>query len=99
MLGLAAAQHTKPSIPEDAPVADALAHGLCAPYVDDAVEGIVEGVRVELEGLASAVYARPLSGTLDMLARRLATAIKLLRWCDNREQMPTDELPEEESAT
>ena len=76
-------------LPKEASVADALVRGLIAPGSADPVEGIVDGVRIELAALA--VGAAPaISDTLTALTRRLGTATQLLRWCDNREPMPVE---------
>ena len=76
------------ALPPRAMVADVLAWALVPPGAVDPIEGIVDGVRVELAAFADALGARPVSEGLRMLCRRLEAALKLLRWIDNRERMP-----------
>lgn len=47
------------ALPKDALVADALAWALVPPGAADPVEGIVDGVRAELAGLAEAASTPP----------------------------------------
>jgi hypothetical protein len=58
------------------------------PGATDPVEGMIDGVRIDLTALASLSGAGPLADHLRQLGRRLASAMQLLRWTDNREQMP-----------
>lgn len=75
------------ALPKDALVADALAWALVPPGATDPVEGIVDGVRVELVVLADLLGAQHGAGVLLLLARRLEAAMLLLRWTDGREKM------------
>jgi hypothetical protein len=85
------------SLPKGARIADVLARALVAPGSADPVEGIVDGVRIELAALADALHVREssIADTLVSLARRLWAAMQLLRWTDNRERMPLEEDEEE----
>jgi hypothetical protein len=80
-------------LPKGATPADVLAWALALPGSPDPVEGIVEGVRVELAALADALRVNEglVAGSLAELARRLEAAMILLRWTDNRELMPREE--------
>jgi hypothetical protein len=80
-----------------ATVADVLAWAQMPPGSADPIEGIVDGVRIDLVALARSGHEMD-DAFADMLmgyARRLWAAMQLLRWCDNRERMPVDnELPD-----
>jgi hypothetical protein len=77
-------------LPQGALVADVLVWALALPGAVDPVEGIVDGVRVELAALADVLSERRVATVLLMLGRRLDAAMLLLRWTDNRAQMPTE---------
>ncbi len=76
-------------LPPDLTVADLLAWALMAPGAVDPIDGILEGVAMELQVLAMAMPSA--SGSIDMMVRRIRAAIKILRWSDNRERMPVSE--------
>jgi hypothetical protein len=78
-------------MPKGARVPDALAWALVCPGAADPVEGIVDGVRVELSALADALGACPVADAVRILIRRLEAAMQLLRWTDNRERMPMED--------
>lgn len=84
-------------LPPDALVPDALAWALVSPEADDPIEGILEGVRIELAALAATTEERAIAAMLGLLARRVDVACLLLRYTDNRARMPTEpaEPPEE----
>jgi hypothetical protein len=85
-------------LPKDALVPDALAWALVSPEADDPIEGIVDGVKIELEALADSLKERGIGAMLGLLARRLDVACILLRYTDNRSPMPTEpaDPPEDE---
>jgi len=78
-------------LPKGARVPDVLAWALVCPGAVDPVEGIVDGVRVELSALADVLTERRVADVLLMLGRRLEAAMQLLRWIDNRERMPMED--------
>jgi hypothetical protein len=57
--------------------------------VDDPVSGILETASDELRSVGRA-NDRRLQDVLEQIARRIDAAIILLRWTDNREQMPVE---------
>ena len=85
-------------LPRDALVPDAIVWALVSPEADDPIEGIVEGVKIELEGLADAMEERGIAAMLGLLARRLDVACLLLRYTDNRSPMPLESDEPEEPA-
>lgn len=85
-------------LPDDALVPDALAWALVSPEADDPIEGILAGVKIELTALADAMEARSVAAMLRLLARRLDVACHLLRYTDNRAQMPLESDEPEEPA-
>jgi len=78
-------------MPKLARVPDVLAWALVLPGATDPVEGIVDGVRVELWALADVLPDRRVADVLFMLGRRLDAATQLLRWTDDRERLPMEE--------
>jgi hypothetical protein len=85
-------------LPKGAGVPDLLIHALICPGAADPVEGIIDGVRVELSAMADA-----LSGDESLIAdflrqqvRRLGAAMQLLRWSDNRDRMPVEDDTDDE---
>jgi hypothetical protein len=78
-------------LPSPAMTADVLAFALVLPGSLDPVEGIVDGVRVELTALADLLQEHPASDVLKMAARRLEAAMILLRRHDEREPTPREE--------
>jgi hypothetical protein len=87
-------------MPQRARVPDALAYALVCPGAVDPVEGIVDGVRVELAALEDALRgSHPrIADFLAQQGRRLESAMQLLRWTDNRERMPMEDAFDEEPA-
>jgi hypothetical protein len=79
-------------MPKKARVPDALAWALVAPGAEDPVEGIVDGVRLEIAAAAEVRRTGEphLADMLTMWGRRLDAAMQLLRWIDNRERMPME---------
>jgi hypothetical protein len=77
-------------LPERATTADVLAFALMPPGSPDPVEGIVNGVRVDLNALVELLQEHPASEILKMDARRLEAAMILLRRHDLREPTPPD---------
>ena len=105
VLGLADPPLPENGMPEDATTADLLAWALCYPGSIDPIEGLLEGVRVELVALSDAYdvldprspsqkAGAHLSDTLLMLARRLEVAVTLLRRTDGTEPLPPEDDPE-----
>ena len=90
MLGLADLPST-PRMLERATNADVLAYALVLPGAADPVEGIVDAVRVELTALAPMLQERGAGDVLQLLARRLETAMVLLRRADSREPTPPED--------
>ena len=83
-------------LPGDALVPDALAWALVSPEADDPIEGILEGVKIELTALSNAMEKRDVAAMLGLLGRRLDVACLLLRYTDGRARMPLEsEEPEE----
>jgi len=87
MLGLADPD-PRGELPPDATTADVFAYGLVPRGAGGPVEGILEGVRAELEVVRLALDAPPLDAMLEMLSRRLYAAIVLLRRTDQRDPIP-----------
>ena len=85
-------------LPGDALVPDALAWALVSPKAGDPIEGILEGVKIELTALADAMEARGVAAMLGLLARRLDVACLLLRYTDGRARMPLESDEPEEPA-
>jgi hypothetical protein len=90
MLGLED-PHPTGRLPKRAKVADVLAWALIPPGSTDPIEGIVDGVCFDLAALARSGLDEVPADLLAGCSRRLWTAMKLLRWCDNREPMPVEE--------
>jgi hypothetical protein len=93
MLGL---DDPKPdaSLPKDGQTADLLAFALVLPGAEDPVEGIIDGVRVELAAMAEGAPSRANADALMLLGRRLDVAMLLLRRSDERAPMPPEYDPD-----
>jgi hypothetical protein len=80
-------------MPSKARVPDALAWALVPPGAADPVEGIVDGVRIEIAAAAEmrSTGEPHLADMLTMWGRRLDAAMQLLRWTDERERMPMED--------
>jgi hypothetical protein len=83
-------------LPKGGGVADLLARAAVLPGSADPVQGIVDAVTSELVTLAEYLPDRKTADTLRMFAGRLEAAMQLLRWADNREEMPKEEEPEDD---
>ncbi len=84
------------SLPKGATVADVLAWALVIPGAADPIEGIVDAVTLELKALADLLADRRAAAVLHLLGKRLDAAMLLLKWIDNREQMPREPGEEED---
>jgi hypothetical protein len=84
-------------MPSKARVPDALTWALVSPGAEDPVEGIVDGVRIEIAAAAEmrSTGEPHLADLLTMWGRRLDVAMQLLRWTDERERMPMEDEFEE----
>ena len=85
-------------LPRHALVPDALVWALVSPEADDPIEGILEGVKLELAALADAMEECGIASMLGLLARRLDVACLLLRYTDGRTRMPVESDEPEEPA-
>lgn len=83
--------------PEGATIADFLIWALIAEGAEDPIEGIIEGVRGELLGLADLLGTTETSCLLAQLAARLGVACTLLAFTDERMPMPLDPSDDEET--
>lgn len=97
-LNLADPDPTAPGYPpQGGTIADGLVWAIVEPGADDPVVGIVDAVRTQLTAIAHLMGDR-MGAVPDMLLsleRKLATAVKLLAFTDEREPMPLDPSGEE----
>ena len=100
MLGLPEPTDQRHHAPEYGTLAEVLAYGLVPLGAEDPVEGILEGVMLELDALGATLVTRVLSRSasemLHLLAQRIEVAIILLQRCDNRATLPPEPDPEAE---
>src|SRR5262249_40282244 len=73
---------------------DALAYALVAPSSKDPIEGILEGVRIEMLGFAEVLGDPRVADFAGLLARRLEVPMLRLAWSDNRVKMPVEPAPD-----
>jgi hypothetical protein len=97
MLGLADPLQS-PHRLEHAQTADLLAYARMLPGSKDPVEGIVDGVRMELEALAGSQLTDEFTGQYTLPAQRPNVAMRLLRRCDNRAPTPAEHDPDAPTA-
>lgn len=76
--------------PRGATISDYLLWALASEGAADPIEGIIDGVRTELLGLADLAGNTPASALFRLLERRLGIACTLLGFTDERMPMPLE---------